>query len=77
MTSHEILWSRLELQKLEQFSDLFDSFRKSAKQDNFFFWFQINDRYEFPLQLDLDRENGRYLSPDADKSVRNLYALHR
>ncbi|KAF8398021.1 hypothetical protein HHK36_016947 [Tetracentron sinense] len=36
----------------------------------------INDRYEFPLQLDLDRENGKYLSPDADRSVRNLYTLH-
>ena len=42
-------------------------------------WFimQINDRYEFPLELDLDREGGKYLSPDADKSVRNLYTLHR
>ncbi|CAN6439960.1 unnamed protein product [Victoria cruziana] len=38
---------------------------------------KINDRYEFPLQLDLDRENGKYLSPDADSSVRNLYTLHR
>ncbi|GJN34912.1 hypothetical protein PR202_gb23621 [Eleusine coracana subsp. coracana] len=38
---------------------------------------QINDRYEFPLQLDLDRENGKYLSPDADRSIRNLYTLHR
>ncbi|CAN1747840.1 Ubiquitin C-terminal hydrolase 12 [Linum perenne] len=37
---------------------------------------KINDRYEFPLQLDLDRENGKYLSPDADKSVRNVYTLH-
>ncbi|XP_060172932.1 ubiquitin C-terminal hydrolase 13-like isoform X1 [Lycium barbarum] len=37
---------------------------------------KINDRYEFPLQLDLDRENGKYLSPQADKSVRNLYTLH-
>ncbi|CAN6439957.1 unnamed protein product [Victoria cruziana] len=37
---------------------------------------KINDRYEFPLQLDLDRENGKYLSPDADSSVRNLYTLH-
>ncbi|XP_059429069.1 ubiquitin C-terminal hydrolase 12-like [Corylus avellana] len=37
---------------------------------------KINDRYEFPLQLDLDRENGKYLSPDADRSVRNLYMLH-
>uniref|UniRef100_A0A7N0VJD6 ubiquitinyl hydrolase 1 n=1 Tax=Kalanchoe fedtschenkoi TaxID=63787 RepID=A0A7N0VJD6_KALFE len=37
---------------------------------------KINDRYEFPLQLDLDRENGKYLSQDANKSVRNLYTLH-
>ncbi|KAL0389918.1 UNVERIFIED_CONTAM: Ubiquitin carboxyl-terminal hydrolase 12 [Sesamum calycinum] len=37
---------------------------------------QINDRYEFPLQLDLDRDNGRYLSPEADRRVRNLYILH-
>ncbi|MBA0660596.1 hypothetical protein Goklo_012585, partial [Gossypium klotzschianum] len=37
---------------------------------------KINDRYEFPLQLDLDREDGKYLSPDADRSVRNLYMLH-
>lgn len=41
------------------------------------FGLQINDRYEFPLQLDLDRENGKYLSPEADRSVRNLYTLHR
>nr|KJB16495.1 hypothetical protein B456_002G232700 [Gossypium raimondii] len=37
---------------------------------------KINDRYEFPLQLDLDREDRKYLSPDADTSVRNLYTLH-
>ncbi|KAD5961852.1 hypothetical protein E3N88_13325 [Mikania micrantha] len=37
---------------------------------------KINDRYEFPLQLDLDREDGKYLSPQADRSVRNLYTLH-
>nr|XP_043609008.1 ubiquitin C-terminal hydrolase 12-like isoform X2 [Erigeron canadensis] len=37
---------------------------------------KINDRYEFPLELDLDREGGKYLSPDADKSIRNLYTLH-
>ncbi|KAL9266601.1 Ubiquitin C-terminal hydrolase 13-like protein [Drosera capensis] len=37
---------------------------------------KINDRYEFPLELDLDRDNGKYLSPDADRSVRNLYTLH-
>ncbi|XP_022851790.1 ubiquitin carboxyl-terminal hydrolase 12-like [Olea europaea var. sylvestris] len=38
---------------------------------------KINDRYEFPLELDLDRDNGKYLSPEADRSVRNLYMLHR
>ncbi|KAL8483441.1 hypothetical protein ACS0TY_026223 [Phlomoides rotata] len=37
---------------------------------------KINDRYEFPLQLDLDRDNGKYLSPDADRRVHNLYTLH-
>ncbi|XP_043711918.1 ubiquitin C-terminal hydrolase 12 isoform X5 [Telopea speciosissima] len=37
---------------------------------------KINDRYEFPLELDLDRENGKYLSPEADRRVRNLYTLH-
>ncbi|KAH7415376.1 hypothetical protein KP509_14G040100 [Ceratopteris richardii] len=37
---------------------------------------KINDRYEFPLELDLDRENGKYLSPEADRTVRNLYMLH-
>ncbi|KAL8538971.1 hypothetical protein ACS0TY_000829 [Phlomoides rotata] len=37
---------------------------------------KINDRYEFPLQLDLDRENGKYLAPEADRGVRNLYTLH-
>ncbi|CAI9765932.1 unnamed protein product [Fraxinus pennsylvanica] len=37
---------------------------------------KINDRYEFPLELDLDRDNGKYLSPEADSSVRNLYMLH-
>ncbi|KAL1549232.1 CSN-associated deubiquitinating enzyme Ubp12 [Salvia divinorum] len=37
---------------------------------------KINDRYEFPLELDLDRDNGKYLSLDADRSIRNLYILH-
>ncbi|KAF8694589.1 hypothetical protein HU200_038118 [Digitaria exilis] len=37
---------------------------------------KINDRYEFPLQLDLDRDGGKSLAPDADRSTRNLYALH-
>uniref|UniRef100_A0ACD5Y5W0 Uncharacterized protein n=1 Tax=Avena sativa TaxID=4498 RepID=A0ACD5Y5W0_AVESA len=37
---------------------------------------KINDRYEFPLQLDLDRADGKYLTPDADRSIRNLYTLH-
>ncbi|XP_042505975.1 ubiquitin C-terminal hydrolase 12-like [Macadamia integrifolia] len=37
---------------------------------------KVNDRYEYPLQLDLDRDNGKYLSPKADRRVRNLYNLH-
>ncbi|KAG2601030.1 ubiquitin C-terminal hydrolase 12-like isoform X1 [Panicum virgatum] len=37
---------------------------------------KINDRYVFPLQLDLDKDDGKYLSPEADRSVRNLYTLH-
>ena len=37
---------------------------------------QINDRYEFPDELDLDLEGGKWLSENADKSVRNLYKLH-
>ncbi|KAL5701003.1 ubiquitinyl hydrolase 1 [Ranunculus cassubicifolius] len=37
---------------------------------------KINDRYEFPVKLDLDREDGKYLSPDSDRGVRNLYTLH-
>lgn len=37
---------------------------------------QINDRYEFPDELDLDVDDGKFLSPDADRSVRNLYRLH-
>ncbi|RZC90859.1 hypothetical protein C5167_028693 [Papaver somniferum] len=37
---------------------------------------KINDWYEIPLQLDLDREDGKYLSPEAGRRVRNLYILH-
>lgn len=37
---------------------------------------QINDRYEFPDELDLDAGDGRFLAADADRSVRNLYRLH-
>eukprot|EP00897_Mesotaenium_endlicherianum_P006819 jgi/Mesen1/6165/ME000317S05299 len=37
---------------------------------------KVNDRYEFPLELDLDRENGKYLAFDADRSVRNFVLVH-
>jgi ubiquitin carboxyl-terminal hydrolase 7 len=37
---------------------------------------QINDRYEFPDELDLDCGDGKYLSENADRSVRNSYKLH-
>ena len=37
---------------------------------------QINDGYEFPEELDLDCEDGKYLAPSADRSVSNRYRLH-
>ena len=37
---------------------------------------QINDRYEFPEQLDLDYGDRRFLAQEADQSVRNVYKLH-
>ena len=37
---------------------------------------QINDRYEFPDELDLDAGDGRFLAADADRGVRNLFRLH-
>ncbi|KAG2490856.1 hypothetical protein HYH03_010774 [Edaphochlamys debaryana] len=37
---------------------------------------KINDRYEFYEEIDLDRGDGKYLSPTADRSVRNVYRLH-
>ena len=43
---------------------------------NSFWLVQINDRYEFPDELDLDVEDGKFLAPDADRNVRNLYKLH-
>uniref|UniRef100_A0A7S3QRP1 ubiquitinyl hydrolase 1 n=1 Tax=Dunaliella tertiolecta TaxID=3047 RepID=A0A7S3QRP1_DUNTE len=36
---------------------------------------KVNDRYEFYEELDLDVDDGRFLSPKADRSVRNLYKL--
>ncbi|CAI5507973.1 unnamed protein product, partial [Closterium sp. Naga37s-1] len=38
--------------------------------------FLVNDRLEFPEELDLDRGSCKYLSPLSDRSVRNLYLLH-
>jgi len=37
---------------------------------------KINERYEFPLELDLDIDNRKYLTKTSDPSVRNLYQLH-
>ncbi|CAI5494319.1 unnamed protein product, partial [Closterium sp. Naga37s-1] len=38
---------------------------------------KLNDRFEFPQELDMDTGNHKYLSPLSDTSVRNLYLLHR
>eukprot|EP00899_Mesostigma_viride_P026981 jgi/Mesvir1/7468/Mv25119-RA.2 len=48
------------------------SLERSGKQGTA----KINDRYEFPQELDLDVDNRKYLTQDADPSVRNLYELH-
>eukprot|EP00877_Chromochloris_zofingiensis_P003568 jgi/Chrzof1/13211/Cz07g24170.t1 len=37
---------------------------------------KINDRYEFYDTLDLDRGDGKYLAPSADRTLRNEYKLH-
>lgn len=36
---------------------------------------QINDRYEFHDTIDLDRDDGKYLSSAADRNVHNKYKL--
>lgn len=38
---------------------------------------QINDRYEFPEELDLDFKDRCIFASEADKNVRNQYRLHR
>lgn len=38
---------------------------------------QLNDYFEFPLELDLDIEGGKYLLPEAGRGDKNLYTLHR
>jgi ubiquitin carboxyl-terminal hydrolase 7 len=37
---------------------------------------KINDRYEFPESLDLDRDNFKYMTKDSDKSMKNQYTLY-
>ena len=37
---------------------------------------KINDKYEFPEELDLDAGGRRYLAAGADKGVTNAYTLH-
>lgn len=37
---------------------------------------KINERFEFPTVLDMDREGRKYFTDEADPSVKNLYKLH-
>jgi ubiquitin carboxyl-terminal hydrolase 7 len=37
---------------------------------------KINERFEFPTTLDLDQEDRKYFTEEADPNVRNLYRLH-
>lgn len=36
----------------------------------------MNTRYKFYEELDLDKDDGKYLSPKADRNVINKYKLH-
>ncbi|CAI5507612.1 unnamed protein product, partial [Closterium sp. Naga37s-1] len=38
---------------------------------------KVDDRCEFPLELDLDKDSGKYLTTDLDRTGRNLYLLHK
>ena len=37
---------------------------------------KINERFEFPTTLDMDIDNRKYFTEEADPKVRNLYRLH-
>jgi len=37
---------------------------------------KINERFEFPTQLDMDREGRKYFTDEADPTVKNVYKLH-
>jgi len=37
---------------------------------------KINERFEFPTSLDMDRESRKYFTQDADPTVVNMYRLH-
>ena len=37
---------------------------------------KINERFEFPTSLDLDREDRKYFTAEADKNIANQYRLH-
>ena len=37
---------------------------------------KINERFEFPTTLDMDRDNRKYFTEQADPSIKNVYRLH-
>jgi len=37
---------------------------------------KINERYEFPEKLDLDRDDFKYMTKDSDRSLKNQYSLY-
>uniref|UniRef100_A0A7S2Z4X2 ubiquitinyl hydrolase 1 n=1 Tax=Chloropicon laureae TaxID=464258 RepID=A0A7S2Z4X2_9CHLO len=37
---------------------------------------KVNERYEFPDKLDLDREGFKYMTKDSDKSIKSQYTLY-
>merc|ERR1719238_2033653 len=37
---------------------------------------KINERFEFPTTLDMNREDRKYFTADSDPNVKNVYRLH-
>ncbi|CAI5464489.1 unnamed protein product [Closterium sp. Yama58-4] len=60
------------------FVDLPPVLQLHLKRFEYRFWntLKVKDRFEFPLELDMDKDSGKYLTTDLDRTGRNLYLLH-
>ena len=50
--------------------------RACPQPDDTLPWSQVNERFEFPTTLDMDREQRSYFTAAADPNVVNVYRLH-